>query len=149
MALPGSPNQLTFEQIGTELGISTAGPHSLRQMSDLADFTTPDEIEDFWDYEHESIPDPPFKVGANMNFVPRATWFDGSDNETGFRIQWSVNGGGYGNTHTSGANTTTAPFPATCQNGSTYKPRVQSFNDAGNSSYITGGQTTGDGDCPF
>lgn len=109
----------------------------------------PGSMADFYGYSHASIPDPPFKVGALMNFVVRATWFDGSDNETGFRIQWSINGGAYGNTHTVGAGNVQAIFPGTCQNGSTYKPRVQSYNDAGASSYITGGQTTGNNDCPF
>jgi hypothetical protein len=55
MALPTS-GQLTFEQIGTELGISTAGPHDLRSMSSTAGKTIPDNITDFYGYSHATAP---------------------------------------------------------------------------------------------
>ena len=107
------------------------------------------DMSDYYGYDNDPIPAIPVKVSTTMNFIIRTTWTDTSSIETGFRIQWSINGGAYTWTTTVGANIETVNFPSSCSNGSTYRGRVQSYTATKNSAYQAGGTATGDGVCQF
>lgn len=81
MALPTS-GQLTFEQIGTELSISTSGPHSLRSMSSTAGKSVPDSVEEFYGYSH-AVPVTPTKcsIGTNEFGFVQVSFFCHPDND--------------------------------------------------------------------
>ncbi len=126
------------------------GVTSLSAMLSAASKPATGSLNDFYGYSAETIPSAPSGVNTVMDFVIKANWTDESGDEDGFRIQWSIDGGPYGNTHTVAANSVTATFPGNCVEGNNYRCRVQSYNGAGNSSYIvSSNQATGDGNCPF
>ena len=61
-------------------------------------------------------------------------WTDNADNETGFKIERDVNGGGFSQIDTVGAGVTTYSDTG-LSTGSTYTYRVRAYNGAGNSAY--------------
>ena len=72
-------------------------------------------------------------------------WNDNSDNETGFRIEQSINGGGYSFLANVGANDTS--FSDTNVNqGTTYQYRTRAENSVGNSSFAVSNQIMISGD---
>ncbi len=153
MTLPAS-GQITFTQINEELQNSTAAQADMDTMTgeaigDATITNEPDNTADWYGYTHAFIPTAPGDVTTIMDSVISCEWSDDSSNEDGFRIQWSINGGGYGNTHTVGAGVQTATLPIPCVQFTTYRARVQSFNGTGNSAYVvSANEATGDGSCP-
>jgi hypothetical protein len=136
MALPVS-GQLTFEQIGTELSISTAGPHSLRAMSSTAGFSVPDQIEDFYGYSAGSPPPAPAKCNLIEGpFSFTGSWFHADTTETGFRCEFKINGGSwqYWGNAAAGATTYIAQING-CSASDTVYFRVRAYNGSGNSAW--------------
>jgi hypothetical protein len=62
------------------------------------------------------------------------SWADASNNETGFKIERSVNGGSWSQIATKSANTTSMSDSSLSRN-TAYAYRVRAYNAAGNSSY--------------
>ena len=62
------------------------------------------------------------------------TWVDTSNNETGFRVERSINGGSYAEIGTTGANVTSITNTGLTR-GVTYYYRVRAYNASGNSTY--------------
>ncbi|TET85544.1 MAG: DUF2341 domain-containing protein, partial [Anaerolineales bacterium] len=63
-------------------------------------------------------------------------WNDNSDNETGFKVESSVDGGAYSQIETTGAGATSYPDTSTSADHS-YQYRVRATNSAGDSDYCT------------
>ena len=74
---------------------------------------------------------------SNGAFWIEALWFDTSDNETGFTVEWSVNGGAFGEQQDVAAEAESVIYAGTCFNGSTYAVRVRSYNGSGFSTWCT------------
>lgn len=127
--------------IAFEVEGSVTGTISLVTMSNNASPTVgslPTGMRDFAGHTQGSIPSAPGKVNTLQDFIGiYASWFDTSSDETGFKIQWSINGGGFTNEQTVGANVTSVYFSLQCVAGDTYACRVKSYNGAGDSAWTT------------
>jgi hypothetical protein len=71
----------------------------------------------------------------------RLTWQDNSNNETGFRVERSVAGGGFSQVAEVGQNAA-AYTDSGLSEGTLYRYRVRAYNSAGNSSYSNTAETT-------
>lgn len=130
------------DSIALEVLGSSAGVISLVTLSNSASPTVgslPTGMRDFAGHtQGGGIPSAPAKCNtANGAFFIEGSWFDTSTNEDGFDVEWSVNGGAFGNAHTVGAGVTTAIFPGTCFLGATYAIRVRAYNGSGDSAWCT------------
>jgi hypothetical protein len=105
-------------------------------------------MNDYHSYSHASIPLAPVKIGISMQsfFGITVTWWCLCDDETGFDIQWSEDGGAYGQQQSVGANVLIV-YKAVCSNGVEYVARVRSKNAAGESVWNYSGSAFGDNDC--
>lgn len=144
MALPGSGNlgikliAGSSRSIELEVEGNTSGTITISSLRTQSGFSSPVRISDWYGYSASSIPNAPTKINSsNGAFWIECIWFCSCDNEDGFDIEWSINGGGWGNAGTTGPNVTTKIFPGTCFEGSTYAARVRSFNGAGDSAWNT------------
>jgi hypothetical protein len=146
--LKGTTNSSSIKY---EITGNASGTASLRDMSDFADPTVgslPTGMRDFAGHTQGSAPSAPAKCSTiQESFLGmRCFWFDTSSNETGFKIQWSINGGGYGDEQTVGAGVT--EVYRNCTQGDSYRGRVKSYNGSGDSSWCTSGVApVGDFDC--
>jgi cellulose synthase/poly-beta-1,6-N-acetylglucosamine synthase-like glycosyltransferase len=88
--------------------------------------------------EYMTPPDPP--TNCQATFVSDTeidvTWTDNSFNETGFKIESSVDGGGFSQIDTVGADQSSYPDTSTSADHS-YQYRVRATNSAGDSSYCS------------
>lgn len=81
------------------------------------------------------IPDDPTDLSVTFNVNQmELSWTDNADNETGFKIERSTNGGAYSQIDTVAANETTYNDTAV-NDGTQYNYRVRAYNDGGNSGY--------------
>jgi hypothetical protein len=87
-----------------------------------------------WVVDDQAIPRAPLGVQAMYgNGIVTVTWLDRSDNEDGFYIQRSDDGGGTWGTPISLTPDTTSYQDSTVVEGSTYQYRVAAYNAAGTS----------------
>jgi hypothetical protein len=135
--LKGTTNSSSIKY---EITGNASGTVSLRDMSDFADpsvGTLPTGMRDFAGHTQGGIPSQPIKCTViQESFLGmKCSWFDTSSDETGFKIQWSINGGAFGNEQTVGANVTQVYFA--CTQGDTHRARVASYNGSGQSAWCT------------
>jgi hypothetical protein len=142
-------------ELEVEGSFSPSG-RSLTTLSNDADPTVgslPTNMTDF--YGHEQGGDAPTQPNAptkcNTTQVAeqiKASWFDQSSDELGFKIQWQVNGGAFGNEQSVGAGVLFVYYNLPCTEGDTYACRVKAWNGWGDSSWCTDGTpVTGNIDC--
>ena len=84
----------------------------------------------------ELVPAAPSALGSSPISTSQIglIWQDNSNNETGFKLEWSRGYAGYWNEVRLSANTTSYRLSG-CAEGTIYYFRIRSYNDAGNSSY--------------
>lgn len=144
MALPGSGNLSikllagSSRSIELEVEGNTSGTSTISSLRSQSGFGSPVSISDWYGYAAGGPPSAPTKCNtANGAFWIEGTWFNNSDNETGFDVEWSINSGGWGNAQTVGAGSNSAIFTGTCFQGNTYACRVRAYNGSGDSSWCT------------
>jgi hypothetical protein len=87
-----------------------------------------------WVVDDQAVPRAPLGVQAvYSNGIVTVTWIDRSDNENGFYIQRSDDGGGTWGTPVSVAVDVTSYQDSTVVQGNTYQYRVAAFNATGTS----------------
>ena len=141
MALPAS-GQITYNQIATELGISTSNAN-MDSMTALATGNSgitnePDSTADWYGYSNVTIPTAP-SGGSAGNISGQyigVSWTDNSNNETEFRIYRSEDGGGYVYYDFVTTNVTSYDDDFV-EDAVLYQYRIYSYNTAGLSATFT------------
>jgi hypothetical protein len=134
--------------------IDRPGWSSGQAMAFMFDGDEDDNVDGYsWDYNSgqyaprlyiEYTVAPAAPLNCQATFVSDSqidvTWDDNSYNESGFKIESSVDGGGFSQIDTVGANTETYPDTSTSADHS-YQYRVRAYNGNGDSSYCTATST--------
>jgi hypothetical protein len=142
--------QISMAEIYEEIyGVAPSGQFSLDDLVQAAnnfpDKTPPHAMNDFLGYQDIEAPSAPSNVNATQsssNSNITITWTDNSDNETGFRIERSVNSGSYSLVTTVSSNTTSYTDTGAKTKGNTYRYRVRAFNSEFDSAFATGNLVT-------
>lgn len=131
----GDPTRsLQFEMTG-----STSGVYSLSDAIAAKTGAPASSLSDFYGYTYLTAPSAPTKCNTAEDATGvLALWFDTSDNEDNFRLEYRVNGGAWVFSHNPAADTTSAYIQGySCVGGDTVAIRVRAENGVGNSSWCT------------
>ena len=145
--ISGQTGYLSQNSLNAEFGLGDANTIDRIEIewpSGIVQVLTNQDVNQFLAITESELM-PPSSVAATAAGSNQVdlSWVDNSDNETGFRIERSINGDGYSFLGNVGANVTSFSDTSLSPN-TTYQYRVRAENSVGNSAYATSNPVTTD-----